>query len=129
EKSARVRGDGLVLVVDDERDLRETAGRILEHFGFQVLVARDGRDAVEKFRARAGEIRVVLLDMTMPEVNGEEAFRELRRIRPDVRVVLTSGYDEVEATRRFTEKGVAAFLQKPYAAEELAEAIEAATRR
>jgi CheY-like chemotaxis protein len=129
EGVSTTRGEGWVLVVDDERELRDTAARILEHFGYSALVARDGRDAVEKFRAHADEIRVVLLDMTMPEMNGEEAFREMRSIRPDVRVVLTSGYDEVEATRRFTEKGVARFLQKPYTADELAEAIAAAARK
>jgi signal transduction histidine kinase/CheY-like chemotaxis protein len=124
------RGEGgLVLVVDDERELRDTAARILEHFGFRAIVARDGRDAVEKFRSKAAEVRAVLLDMTMPEMNGEETFRALREVRHDVRVVLTSGYDEVEATRRFTEKGVAAFLQKPYSAEELIETLGRAMAR
>lgn len=66
------------------------------------------------FRERPMEITLVLLDMTMPRMSGEEAFREMRRIRPDVRVVLTSGYNEQEATTRFTGKGLAGFIQKPF---------------
>ena len=64
-------------------------------------------------------IDVVLLDMTMPRMDGEEAFRELRRIRQGVRVILTSGYNEQDATERFAGKGLAGFIQKPYRPAEL----------
>lgn len=82
--------------------------------------------AVEQLRERAREIRVVLLDMTMPVMSGEEAFRHMRSIRPDVRVIVSSGYDEVEAIRRFTANGIAAFIQKPYAASALARVVKRA---
>ncbi len=108
------RGSGTILVVDDEQTVRAVAKMILEEFGFDVLTANDGAQAVEVFREHAKQIDAVLLDMTMPRLSGEEVFTELRRIRPDVPVVLSSGYNEEEATARFTGKGLAGFLQKPY---------------
>ncbi|HOZ45538.1 MAG TPA: PAS domain S-box protein [Candidatus Hydrogenedentes bacterium] len=107
-------GSGTILVVDDEQTVRTVAKMMLEKFGFNVLTACDGADGVEVFREHADEIRLVLLDMTMPRLSGEQAFAELRRIRPGVRVVLSSGYNEQEATNRFAGKGLAGFLQKPY---------------
>jgi len=112
-------GEGLVLLVDDEEIVRETAKMVLESVGFDVLLAEDGRECVELFRRRADQVKVVLLDMTMPHMGGEEAFTELRRIRGDVRVVLSSGYNEQEATSSFNGKGLAGFIQKPYGPEKL----------
>jgi len=108
------RGEGLILVVDDEEIVRETAREILETVGFDVLLAADGVEGVEVFREHADEVRAVILDMTMPRMNGEEAFNALRQIRPEVRVVLSSGYNELEAIRAFAGKGLAGFLRKPY---------------
>jgi PAS domain S-box-containing protein len=124
--SQAFRGSGVVLVVDDDSLVRETTRSMLEYFGFSVLVGVNGRDGVDVFAARAADIRLVILDMTMPELNGEEAFRELRQIREDVPVILTSGYNEIEATRRFMAKGLAGFLQKPYTPMDLAEKIRGA---
>ena len=106
------RGKGLALVIDDDAGVRSAARRILTLLGFDTIDAPDGRAGAALFAQRAAEIAVVLLDMTMPEMNGEETFREIRRVRDDVPVILTSGYDEVEATRRFTSKGLAGFLPK-----------------
>jgi PAS domain S-box-containing protein len=114
---------GVVLVVDDEALLRRAAHQIIEHFGYKALEAEDGRAAIGIFRERAREISVVLLDMTMPGLSGEETFQELRAIRPDVCVVLSSGYNETEAEKRFSGKSYAAFLQKPYTAEQLARCL------
>jgi CheY-like chemotaxis protein len=108
------RGMGTVLVVDDEPEVREVAARMLARFGFAVLLAEDGEAGVELFRANASEIACVLLDMTMPRMNGEEAFRALRQIVPGVRVVLMSGYNEQDATSHFAGKGLAGFLAKPF---------------
>lgn len=113
------RGSGVVLVIDDEETARGLASHMLTRMGFEVLAAADGREGVELFRAHRSHIRMVLLDMTMPHMDGEETFRELRRNRIDVRVVLTSGYNEQTATSRFAGKGLAAFIQKPYRFEEL----------
>jgi CheY-like chemotaxis protein len=114
------RGEGLALLVDDDAGVRGASRRMFELFGFRVLEAANGRQGAELFARHAQEIRVVLLDMTMPEMGGEETFRELRRAREDVAVILTSGYNEIEATRRFVSKGLAGFLQKPFTPDELA---------
>ncbi len=108
------RGAGTVLVVDDEAALREVAARVLESFGFQVVLAVDGSDGVAKFRERPGDFVAVLTDLTMPEMDGEEAFREIRKIRADTRVLLMSGFSEQDAINRFTGKGLAGFIQKPF---------------
>ncbi|GAF94151.1 unnamed protein product, partial [marine sediment metagenome] len=113
------RGTGTILLVDDEEMVRAVGGRMLELAGFTVLTAEDGREAVEVFRRRADEIVCVVLELTMPHMDGEEAFRELRKIKRDVRVILSSGYSEQEAVDRFTGKGLAGFLQKPYRTENL----------
>ena len=120
------RGEGLVLIVDDEYYVRTTAARILGHFGFQTLVAANGREGVEVFRAHAESIDVVLLDMTMPDMDGSETFAELRKLRPDVCVVLSSGYAEAEARESLHSEGVVAFLQKPYSASDLGAQIKTA---
>ena len=122
------RGEGLALVVDDDQGVREAASRLLEYFGFRVLQAVDGRHGAEEFRKHASEVVVVILDMTMPEMNGEETFREIRRVRADVPVILTSGYNEIEATRRFTAKGLAGFLQKPFTPKELTQKLSLALK-
>lgn len=119
------RGKGTVLVVDDEETVRETACAMLEEFGFAVMTAKDGLEGVEIFRQSHADITLVLLDMTMPKMNGEDCFRELRQINPEVRVILSSGYNEQDATNRFAGKGLAGFLQKPYSSDFLAEKIQA----
>ena len=118
-----------MLFVDDEPAIRSAGRQMLEHFGLDVLEAGDGREAIAVFERFGAEIRAVILDMTMPQMNGEEAFRELRRLRAEVVVILSSGYNEVEATRKFTSKGLAGFLQKPYSPDELAEKLELALGR
>jgi len=110
---------GSVLVIDDDVAIRETASMMLSAKGFSVLTAEDGQHGLEIFRQHKDQIVAVLLDMTMPNMNGEECFRELQRIRPDVKVLLSSGYTEDDATNRFTGMGLAGFVQKPYAAKHL----------
>jgi PAS domain S-box-containing protein len=108
------RGQGTILVVDDEEEVRVVTRSMLEEFGFTALLAADGRQGVELFRQHAGEIAAVLLDLTMPGLSGEETLQQLLQIQPEVRVILTSGYNELEATRRFAGQGIASFIQKPY---------------
>ncbi|MCE9608733.1 MAG: response regulator [Chthoniobacter sp.] len=113
------RGSGTVLVVDDEAVMRVVAGRMLEKMGFRVVFAEDGLQAVERFRAECDSIRAVLLDLTMPHLDGAGTFRELRQLRPEVPVLLMSGYNEQEAIRGFLGLGLAGFLQKPFTAADL----------
>jgi len=116
-------GTGTILVVDDEPVVLRTARLALQRYGYTVLTAQNGKEAVDLFRAVASEIDLVLLDMTLPVMPGEVAFQELRAIRRDVRVLATSGYSEVEALNRFGEE-VDGFIQKPYKAARLAEKVQ-----
>jgi two-component system cell cycle sensor histidine kinase/response regulator CckA len=122
--SEQPRAAGTLLVVDDEEPVRSVAQMVLERSGFTVLTANDGREALEVFRAHRDEIDAVLLDLTMPELSGEEVFRELRRMRADVPIILSSGYVEEDATARFAGMGLAAFIQKPYPLPALAQKVE-----
>ena len=114
------RADGTVLVVDDDETVRTLARRMLVRMGFRVFTAVDGVQAVEIFREDPDKIACVLLDLTMPRMDGEACYRELIGIRPGVRVILSSGYNEQEVIQRFTGEGLVRFIQKPYAAAALA---------
>ena len=107
-------GSGMVLLVDDEEPIRTLGKSMLEYLGFPVLVAENGIEALDLFRERKDEISVVLMDLTMPHMDGEEAFQEMQRLQPDVRVLLASGYSENHVAKRFAGKGLAGFIQKPY---------------
>jgi len=115
--SAKWRSSATVLVVDDEEPIREVASMMLERIGMRVMLAGDGVEAVEIFKDHHAEIDAVLLDMTMPRMGGEEAFVQLRRIDPQVKVILSSGYNEQDATNRFAGKKLAGFIKKPYTSE------------
>ncbi len=117
--TAKWRGEGRVLVVDDEEGMRITIARMMGTMGLEPTLASDGREAIELFRADPDRFTLVLLDLTMPHLDGEQTFTELRRIRPDVRVVLMSGFNAHEVLVRFSGKGLASFLQKPFTLEEL----------
>jgi PAS domain S-box-containing protein len=121
------RGQGLVLVIDDDAGVRRTVCRMLSFLGFSAIQAENGREGIEMFVRHAQEIVLVIVDMTMPEMNGEETFREIRRVRPDTPVILTSGYSEIEATRRFNSKGLAGFLEKPFTPSDLASKLAKVT--
>jgi CheY-like chemotaxis protein len=121
------KGCGLVLLVDDEETIRTLGKQMLERIGFEVVTAGDGREALEVFEKQKDLIDLVLLDVTMPHMDGEETFRELRRIDPDVRVIMSSGYTEHEITARFAGKGLAGFVQKPYTLATLREHLRGST--
>ncbi len=114
---------GTILVVDDEDAVRQTATRILERFGFTVVSAADGRQGVDLFARNPREFRLVLMDLTMPVLDGIEAFNEIHRLASDVPVILMSGYNRSESAERFSGRGLAGFIQKPFEAHRLAEAI------
>jgi two-component system cell cycle sensor histidine kinase/response regulator CckA len=115
--------DKTVLIVDDEESVRSVARNTLQRRGYRTIEAADGREALEVYRRFFSDISLVLLDLTMPYLNGEEVLLELRIITPSVKVLLSSGFNEAEAVQRFTGKGLAGFLQKPYLAPVLAETI------
>jgi PAS domain S-box-containing protein len=131
EKEAEIAsnaGGGTVLLVDDEDAVRDIGMRLLEQAGFAVVGAADGCEAVDYYREHCDDISCVLLDLTMPRMGGEETLQELRKIRDDVRVVLSSGFSEQEVVGRFAEGGIFGFVQKPYRFEKLVAEVEAAAR-
>lgn len=108
-------GSGTILIADDEETICVVNKYMLEQIGFDVLTAYDGAEAVNTFREHADEIVCVLLDLTMPRLSGEEVFQEIKTIKSDVKVILSSGYDKQDAMQRFSCEGIAGFIQKPYA--------------
>ncbi len=115
--------EGTVLLVDDEINVLSLGKRMLERCGFTVITARNGREAVDLFAQDSESIRCVLLDLTMPFMDGRETLREIRRIRRDARVIMTSGYTEQEVIARFQELGPVGFIQKPYSYQALIQKI------
>ncbi|MGB0953490.1 MAG: hybrid sensor histidine kinase/response regulator [Planctomycetota bacterium] len=108
------RGSGTILIADDEAAVCAVGQEMLKHFGFKVLQAADGREAIDVYLQNSETIDCILLDLTMPEFDGEQVFRELRRIHPDVKVILTSGYNIQDVSKRFFGEGLSGFLQKPF---------------
>jgi PAS domain S-box-containing protein len=121
-------GNGLVMVVDDQAAVRDVAKAALGMFGYSVVTAENGLHAVEVFREHADDVKVVIMDLTMPVMDGTEALKHLRALRPDVKVIISSGYSEVDAVQKFSGDGLAGFLQKPYTARRLGEAVGQAVR-
>ncbi|MCG3159090.1 MAG: Sensor histidine kinase RcsC [Acidobacteria bacterium] len=112
-----------ILVVDDEASVREITRTTLEAFGYRVLVAREGAEAVTLYTAHQDEIEAVLTDMMMPQMDGPAMIRELQKINPQVRIIASSGLAEGERAAEAAELGVKTFLPKPYNAERLLKAI------
>ena len=113
----------VVLIIDDEADVRSIMRRVLEASGFTVLQAIDGRDGVAEYRERENGVDLVLLDLSMPRQSGVETFRQIRAIRPDAKVILTSGFGQNQALAEFEGQGPAAFLRKPFRVEELLDTV------
>ena len=120
---------GLALLVDDEEMVRTLGALLLARLGFQVLTAVDGYEAVTVFSEHASEITVVILDVTMPRMDGPEALREFRRVRPDVPVLVCSGYAEKQALSLFQDSASMGFLPKPFQSADLARALRALLER
>jgi len=123
---SRWQGEGTILVVDDEEGVRDVMESTLERCGLHVLTATNGREAVEMFAERSQEIAAVILDLTMPQMDGEETLREIRKLQPSARVVLTSGFGEEEASARLAGADVAGFVKKPFKLTDLVDTVRAA---
>ncbi|MCX7006572.1 MAG: response regulator, partial [Kiritimatiellaeota bacterium] len=119
-------GNGTVLLVDDEESVRLLGAQMVERLGFRCLFAADGYEALDIYRERAQEINVVLLDLIMPHLDGEQTFNELRRINSDVPVIISSGYNQMDVAQRFVGKNIAGFIQKPYKLNTLSEILRVA---
>ena len=112
-----------VLLVDDEPGVRYVASQALMRAGFEVITAATGRDALAQIGDRTDDIGLVILDLTMPDLDGRATLAELRKLRPSLRVVLTSGYSEQDALREFGDGALAGFLQKPFAPHTLIDCV------
>lgn len=119
------KGTGTLLLVDDEETLRTLGKEMLQALGFTVLTAANGREGLELYQRHKDVIRCVVLDLIMPHLDGEQTFRELNRIAPQVRVLMTSGYNEQEVAAKIIGSGLAGFLQKPYTMGEIAAKLQA----
>ena len=125
---SRIPSGKIVLVIDDEETIRNLADKVLSRQDVKVLTAENGKIGVELFRQHNAIISAVLLDLQMPVMDGEQAFRMLNQINPEVPVILSSGFDESDAASRFSDMRPAHFLQKPYTTEGLIEAIATALK-
>ena len=123
EVSPEFSGSGVILVVDDEEGVRKTAAAVLKSRGYSILEASNGQEGIEIFQQHSSQIGLVLLDLSMPIMSGEECLRKLKQIKPDLPVLLSSGFSESEATHRFQASGIKDFLQKPYTAARLIELV------
>jgi PAS domain S-box-containing protein len=116
---AELQGVGTILVADDEDGVRSLVATVLEEAGYTVVLAENGVEAIERLRALGDGVRLILLDLTMPELGGAEAAMQLRQLQPEVPIVAMSGYGDIEVMQRFSEAAVDEFLPKPFTPEEL----------
>jgi CheY-like chemotaxis protein len=124
EQHSSLQRKPVVLVVDDEEDVRVACSMIFQEMGLETLVASDGKVGVEVFQQHQKDIMVVLLDLTMPNMDGQQFFERIQSLNPTVPVILSSGYSEEEAMKRFHNSGIATFIQKPYQVEVLIAKIQ-----
>ena len=110
---------GTVLLIDDEEQVRTVTRDLFEAMGMSVVTAVDGCEGVRVFREKQDVVDYVLLDLTMPCMDGEECLQELLKIREDARIIISSGFSEQELQERFVGQRVAGFIQKPYGLHEL----------
>jgi two-component system, cell cycle sensor histidine kinase and response regulator CckA len=112
-------GSGMILLVDDEPAVLEVTAQMIERLGYTVTLARSGREAIERFREKPGGFSLVILDMIMPEMGGGEVFDQLKRIQPQVKVLLASGYSMQGQAREIMNRGCIGFIQKPFNLQDL----------
>ncbi|MBS2038431.1 response regulator [bacterium] len=121
--SPMVHGSGKILVVDDEELLRDVACKLLKHLGYQVVTCEDGLQACEYYAIHQREVDLVIVDMIMPKVGGAECFRNLKKINPEVRAVLSTGYSLNDTAQQLLDEGMVGFIQKPYQLSQLSEVM------
>lgn len=119
-----LKGEGSILVVDDEESVRSILKEALEFSGFKIILAEDGEKAIKLYKKHIDEIKLIILDLTMPKLNGEETYKRLIKFDPKVKVILSSGFNAQDAIKRFSSNGIAGYLQKPYHLQSLREKIK-----
>ena len=123
-RATKQAGSARILIVDDEHVVRRTTDAVLQHGGFETIVAEGGDEAIAILRKAPAEITLVLLDMMMPGMAGDEVFSKMRAIRPDLPIIISSGYGESQVMRYFAGREVSGFIQKPYTSSSLIGTIQ-----
>lgn len=118
------KGSGTILIIDDEEIMREVASAILKKIGYQIVFAENGKTGIDIFIEKKDEIDLVLLDMIMPEKNGRDCFYEMRKIKPDLKVILTSGFTRKNEIGQMVENGLQGFIQKPFRSADLGKIVQ-----
>ena len=118
-----VKGAGTILFVDDEEFIRITARIMLESLNYTVILAENGREALDIFRESMESIDLVILDMVMPEMDGMETFKEIKALSPDARILLSSGFAKADDLDRLNEMGLLGYVKKPYRKSDLSRAV------
>ncbi|MBN2712220.1 MAG: response regulator [Planctomycetes bacterium] len=114
ESLSLIHGSGRILVIDDEEVMRSVANAILTDLGYDVVLTCDGQQGIDVFSQKSEDFDMVILDMVMPRMNGRDCFRELKKIKPDVKVILSSGFSREEDVRQMKEMGLCGFIRKPF---------------
>jgi len=117
------KGHGKILFIDDENILRLMASELLTSLGYQVILAQDGVDGVEKYKEYCDEIDLVILDLVMPKMNGKDCFFQLRKINPKVKVIMTSGFTKETSIHEMKKEGIHFFVKKPFRRAEMSKVI------
>jgi CheY-like chemotaxis protein len=115
---------GLILLVDDEEVVLEVGTKMLEKIGYSVFKAKNGKEAVTIFREHKAQVNLVILDLQMPEMDGEYAYELLKEIKPDVKVLISSGSSLRDRTRQNLKYGCSGFIQKPFSIKALSQKVE-----
>jgi len=118
-----IHGEGNILLIEDEPGMRLTADMILKDLGYNVILAENGKEGLKIFKEAPDRYDLILLDMIMPEMNGSDCFYEIKKIRPDMKVILSSGFTREEELKEMKNKGLTAFVSKPFRSTEISQAV------
>jgi CheY-like chemotaxis protein len=118
-----IKGEGTILLVDDEEQVRKVANEQLEYLGYKVIIANDGIEAVGIYKKKKEKIDLILLDMVMPDMSGKETFQSLKNIDPDVKIILISGFSQNGKAAEILSGGALGFIQKPFKLYDLSKII------
>ena len=116
-------GKGTILLVDDEAGVIEVCSEMLENLGYKVKAVTDGMQAIDVLKSRDFKIDLVLLDMVMPQINGQQTFEKIREVDPDMKILICSGYTKEEKIQKMVEKGCDEYILKPFDVVELSEKL------
>ena len=118
-----IKGTETVLLIDDEEAIRQVGKELLETMGYQVLPAKDGKEAIKLYKKHRDAIEIVLLDMVMPNMGGGETYDTMKKINPEIKVLLFSGYSIDGKATEILERGCNGFIQKPFTMKKLSQSI------